>query len=61
MHTAHRAEDNFHEGYETWLLQEAKKRVRAASFPLAPDADAAGLGVHHSLTCGHACTLATER
>ena len=26
MHTANRAEDNFHEGYETWLLQEAKKR-----------------------------------
>ena len=31
MHTANRAEDNFHEGYETWLLQEAKKRVRVAT------------------------------
>ncbi len=31
MHTANRAQDNFHEGYETWLLQEAKKRVRAAT------------------------------
>ena len=26
MHTANRAEDNIHEGYETWLLGEAKKR-----------------------------------
>lgn len=26
MHTADRSEDNIHEGYETWLLTEAKKR-----------------------------------
>jgi hypothetical protein len=26
MHTANRTEDNFAEGYETWLLQEAKQR-----------------------------------
>ena len=26
MHTADRGEDNIHEGYETWLLQEAKRR-----------------------------------
>jgi len=26
MHTADRSEDDIHEGYETWLLQEAKRR-----------------------------------
>ena len=59
MHTANRAEDNFHEGYETWLLQEAKKRVRAA-------ATACGImnivpGLRHSLTFAPAWSLAAER